>query len=1016
MSKEERRERIWRMRLTKIARAVFDVCFVKRDGEMADLVDDVELDDNALLADESQIDEVVVSRMAALRRTGNDSMTFRYLFHCFRRSREMREADAGEIRDASDAPALDVVEKSLLTFMAFEVGREPGVLLPLIEDRHGTLSSRSASVVPDFVAAFMQHAESQPSCRDEVAAAFPHLVDAVRRSLVSSLANAAAAPSAEFGVAPLDAEFVPATRALRTLALASSSARAFIVAHSAFFPPPAALMHMTGRQLQAVSYLGPFFTPSAACTTSYYGADTIRDQMTVHSVNSARSVLRLQSGTLHTLLHDVLFAMLRDEATRDAVLSWFSVVTGYNRYHRIAHDSRANPQDADSGFMVNVSAVLLRLCAPFAGARAAPELHDSALSNVDPSYPYSAARVYVRYPLDETKLAALSDQLRSWFPYLDERGRPTPSAAAIAGAAAPRFVSHVFWLTHASLNVGLLRVMRFYRRFVNDIQRLQRSLEDARRMLASFGHGPNAALAQMQVSSLEEKWRVAISNKLRIDAQLHDPSLSPLSFYAFTARWLLRTAECRFNSDGTLASGQDEYHDGADVEAASSSSSLSSSLLSSSSSDEVPQAYAALPEHILENLVDAVQFMFEFPDSGALLHESEALDDIITLFVVCVGHARYTKNPYLRAKIATALEIMSAGRERRPDMSAQFERHPVARQRLMPGLVQLFVDIERTDRHNEFHEKFSVRSNVSRLIKRLRATEVYAVALEAQTKRERLFSRFVNMMCNDSSYLLDEMLKQLVTVRTIEDDMGDRGAWIQQPEARRQERREELQQQIGFLGATCAFANNSVELLEFLTRHVPAPFAMPEIANQLAVMLNFFLERLSGAKALDIRVRNPQRFNFSPRKLLASIVGIYLNLAHFDVVLDAIALDERSFSIELFERAAGIIERQRLLDAPRATEFRCLIDRLSAAATRRDDANAREEEAPDEFFDPLMFTIMNDPVTLPTSNMTVDRAVITRHLLTDETDPFNRQPLTIDQLQPNDALRQRIEEWKLQHQ
>jgi len=42
-----------------------------------------------------------------------------------------------------------------------------------------------------------------------------------------------------------------------------------------------------------------------------------------------------------------------------------------------------------------------------------------------------------------------------------------------------------------------------------------------------------------------------------------------------------------------------------------------------------------------------------------------------------------------------------------------------------------------------------------------------------------------------------------------------------------------------------------------------------------------------------------------------------------------------------------------------------------------------------------------------------------RHLLSDQTDPFNRSPLTMDMLKPNDELRLQIEAWikerKLQH-
>lgn len=41
----------------------------------------------------------------------------------------------------------------------------------------------------------------------------------------------------------------------------------------------------------------------------------------------------------------------------------------------------------------------------------------------------------------------------------------------------------------------------------------------------------------------------------------------------------------------------------------------------------------------------------------------------------------------------------------------------------------------------------------------------------------------------------------------------------------------------------------------------------------------------------------------------------------------------------------------------------------------------------------------------------MDRISITRHLLSDTMDPFNRKPLTVDMLVPNDALREEIEEW-----
>jgi ubiquitin conjugation factor E4 B len=49
-----------------------------------------------------------------------------------------------------------------------------------------------------------------------------------------------------------------------------------------------------------------------------------------------------------------------------------------------------------------------------------------------------------------------------------------------------------------------------------------------------------------------------------------------------------------------------------------------------------------------------------------------------------------------------------------------------------------------------------------------------------------------------------------------------------------------------------------------------------------------------------------------------------------------------------------------------------------------------------------MFTIMRDPVILPTSKAIIDRSTIKSHLLSDTKDPFNRAPLTIEEVIPGE--------------
>jgi hypothetical protein len=82
------------------------------------------------------------------------------------------------------------------------------------------------------------------------------------------------------------------------------------------------------------------------------------------------------------------------------------------------------------------------------------------------------------------------------------------------------------------------------------------------------------------------------------------------------------------------------------------------------------------------------------------------------------------------------------------------------------------------------------------------------------------------------------------------------------------------------------------------------------------------------------------------------------------------------------------------------------------------------DDAPEEFLDPVMSTLMKDPVELPSSKNIVDYMTISKnqtpyllvtvekHLMNEPKDPFNRSPLTIEQVIPRNDIKERIEQYK----
>ena len=98
-----------------------------------------------------------------------------------------------------------------------------------------------------------------------------------------------------------------------------------------------------------------------------------------------------------------------------------------------------------------------------------------------------------------------------------------------------------------------------------------------------------------------------------------------------------------------------------------------------------------------------------------------------------------------------------------------------------------------------------------------------------------------------------------------------------------------------------------------------------------------------------------------------------------------------------------IITRERLFTTT-------IIDQIKSSISLI-DVEIEEEEAPDEFYDAIMSTIMENPVILPSNNI-VDKTTILQHLKNSNTDPFTRQELLEEDLVYHTELKERIDKWK----
>ncbi|KAJ3116866.1 hypothetical protein HK098_006463 [Nowakowskiella sp. JEL0407] len=275
------------------------------------------------------------------------------------------------------------------------------------------------------------------------------------------------------------------------------------------------------------------------------------------------------------------------------------------------------------------------------------------------------------------------------------------------------------------------------------------------------------------------------------------------------------------------------------------------------------------------------------------------------------------------------------------------------------------------------------------------------------------FVKFVNLLMNDTTYLLDESLAKLTEIRNIQNEMESPG-WNTATQQHRQEREGLLRTSERQATSYMSLGVETVHMLKYLTaeERIVEPFMQAYIVERLAAMLDFNLAAMVGPRCTELKVKNPEKYRFNPKSLLNELIDIFMHLAHRQEFIVAVAKDGRSYKKEHFYKSCEILLRVGLKREDECERIRQFVQSVENAIAAENEEEEELGEIPDEFLDPLMYTLMEDPVILPTSRVTMDRSTIKSHLLSDQRDPINRMPLTIDMVVDNVELKQKIAEWR----
>ncbi|XP_032087494.1 ubiquitin conjugation factor E4 B isoform X3 [Thamnophis elegans] len=720
---------------------------------------------------------------------------------------------------------------------------------------------------------------------------------------------------------------------------------------------PKSLSPGMGRELQRLSYLGVFFGLSVFAeddprvVEKYFSGPTITLENTRVVSQSLQHYLESARQELFKILHSILL----NGETREAALSYMAAVVNANvKKAQMQADDRLVSTD---GFMLNFLWVLQQLSTKI------------KLETVDPSYIFHP-RCRIVVPADETRVKANLEDVSSWMVELS-RDQSLFSE--------PKFPTECFFLTLHAHHLSILPSCRRYIRRLRAIRELNRTVEDLKNNESQWKDSPLATRHREMLKRCKTQLKKLVRCKACADAGLLDENFLRrcLNFYSVVIQLLLRILDPAYPN------------------------------IKLPLNPDVPKVFAAMPEFYVEDIAEFLFFIVQY--SPQVLYEP-CTQELVTFLVVMLCNQDYIRNPYLVAKLVEVMFMTNpAVQPRTQKFFEMIENHPLSVKLLVPSLMKFYTDVEHTGATSEFYDKFTIRYHISTIFKSLWQNIAHHGTFMEEFNSGKQFVRYINMLINDTTFLLDESLESLKRIHEVQEEMKNKEQWDLLPRDQQQARQSQLAQDERVSRSYLALATETVDMFHILTKQVQKPFLRPELGPRLAAMLNFNLQQLCGPKCRDLKVENPEKYGFEPKKLLDQLTDIYLQLdcARF---AKAIADDQRSYSKELFEEVISKMRKAGIKSTIAIEKFKLLAEKVDEIVAKNARAEIDYSDAPDEFRDPLMDTLMTDPVRLPSGTI-MDRSVILRHLLNSSTDPFNRQTLTENMLEPVPELKEQIQAW-----
>ena len=431
-------------------------------------------------------------------------------------------------------------------------------------------------------------------------------------------------------------------------------------------------------------------------------------------------------------------------------------------------------------------------------------------------------------------------------------------------------------------------------------------------------------------------------------------------------------------------------------------------------------AISFLPQFIYQNLITISKFV-KIYNEDSLIDNIYCTKALVYFSLIFSCQTNLIRNPHFRMEIFDIMVYFfvsnnSKDKTKRINKIFKLLNEKFIKEKLMVSILRVFVDAERLGTSNQFYEKFNVRAKILMLIENINKGygHLFEENIKAYTEKYPEDSKkMINNLLNDLIYLNDECIENLKAIKKYEDLVADKEQYNSLSEEMKKFEESKFNEKDRIVRAEIKLFNVSLKFLVSLCKLLQTFFIKNEFIVGLSGFLNYSLNVFASPLGNELKLKNLNDYNFNPKFILGALLSVYS--AFYDKIefLEVVVKDERSYKYANFSRAKRLVENTGKIEIENSdfNNFLKFVDKLKEEERKIKEQEINYDDAPEEFCDALTALLMTDPVKLPKSNVILDRKTIETHLLSDQTDPFNRSPLSKDMLIPCPELKAKIEEY-----